>query len=662
MSTTERQLGAMRTARLIDAVDLHVALRLGRRARMEDPDIFAALALAIRAPRHGHVCVDLATVDVAGLRPPEAEGTAPALPEDRAAWAQAVGDAPLVRTQPDQDRQPFHLDGTRLYTDRYWTYQQRVADRLQALATRPLRTPRDPDLLCRALARLFQGPADATQSRLNRQRLAAAMAILRDLTVITGGPGMGKTWTVRNILALALLDHPADATPLRIALAAPSGKAAVRMRQALVEDLLGGLLPAMTEVVGAERAQAIAARIVRLEATTLHRLLGWRPSSPTRFKHDATRPLVHDLVVVDEGSMIDLAMMAKLLDAIGPDTQLVLLGDPHQLASVEAGTVLADICGHGPPGPPCASEALVEALRAHAGMDLGDQVRPAAGLGLSDAIVRFDKNHRFSEDSRIGRFAAACLSSPMDVPAAIALVESGGDQRELVRMDHDAGAVSSAALDAIEASYVAWRDTLRQGPEGTPERVHHRRLLDALAQHRVLCAHRRGTLGASRINLQLTARLGPPAAGRQRHWRGQPILVLRNDPAVGRANGDVGMVVVKDGALVAAFPGSDPLPGPGATGTPAHLNLVEYLSLARLPEHETCFAMTIHKAQGSQWPHITVVLPDQPSPILTRELIYTAITRARKSVTVLGAAEVLSHALEKPIQRASGLAAALEGC
>ncbi len=185
MTSPQQLLWSLRAAGVIDAVDAHVALRLGRRARLEDAEVFAALALAVRAPRHGHVCVDLATADLAHLRPPDAEGEAPTLPEDRATWAAAVGDAAVVRRSTTSPRLPFHLEGTQLYTDRYWTYQQQVATRLQELSTRPLRTPGDPQRLQAALHRLFRPADQASKPALNRQQLAAASASLRDLTVIT---------------------------------------------------------------------------------------------------------------------------------------------------------------------------------------------------------------------------------------------------------------------------------------------------------------------------------------------------------------------------------------------------------------------------------------------------------------------------------------------
>ena len=659
MIAIRKRLAVLRAASVIDGLDTHVAQRLCRRGGILDPEVATAFALAIRAPRHGHICVDLAQVDPAQLRPPEADGELPDLPGDRTAWVQAVAQCPLVRTQPETGRLPFHLEGTRLYTDRYWSYQVQVANRLSALAARPLRSPNDPELLESALPHLF-GSGEESGTALNRQLLAGAVAMLRDLTVITGGPGMGKTWTVRNILALALLDHPSDAPPLQVALAAPSGKAAVRMREALSENLMESLVPALDKIIGQEGARSVAGRIVRMEATTLHRLLGWQPASPTRFRHHRDRPLAHDLVVVDECSMIDLAMMAKLLDAIGPRTRLILLGDPHQLASVEAGTVLADICELGGRAQPICSPALSEALRTHAGIDLTGHAAPADRPSLQDAIVRFDKNHRFTSESKIGRFASACLTQPMDVAAAIELMDTSTPtaDSELVRMDHTDGALSASALQHIQSAYTPYLRSLSAGAANRDTQLHHRSLLDALEQHRVLCAHRKGTLGTEQINRQLTELLGPKESARQRHWPGQPIIVLKNDPAVGRSNGDVGMVVQRDGELIAAFPGPDTPPtGPAAEA--GHLNLVEYLSLARLPAHETCFAMTIHKSQGSQWPNITVVLPDQNSPILTRELIYTAITRARRGAVVLSSADVLSHTLTTRIHRASGLPMAL---
>jgi len=656
MLEARRTLSALRRAGVLDAVDAHVALRLGRRGGVENADVMTALALAVRAPRHGHECVDLQTAQTATMRPPEAEGDAPALPVDRDQWIADVAASGMVQPGTAPGMQPFCLVGSKLYTDRYWRYQQLVAQRLTALARRPLRSIHDPAVFKAALDQLFR-PADGKpEAQLNRQRLAAAVATLRDLTVITGGPGMGKTWTVRNILALALLDHPADAPPLRIALCAPSGKAAVRLREALTEDLRAVLLPALESVVGADQAQAISGHILRLEAITIHRLLEWQPASPTRFKHNCDRPLLADLVVVDECSMIDLAMLAKLLDAIGPETRVVMLGDANQLASVEAGTALSDICSLAPGGA-VASPPLRQALTHQAGLEHIGQIEDQHELGLADAIVQFNKNHRFAEDSPIGQLAQACLHGGENVQAALDLF---GIDDALQRTSHSAGQLSSQALSQIEAHALEVMSLLSQGPQGQPEQVFHRRVLDTMDTHRVLCAHRRGPLGSVQLNQQLADRLRRGANTREQAWEGQPIIVRVNDNTVGRSNGDVGMIVRQGDALVAAFPGPDPLPRDEHSAGSEHLNLVEYLALARLPEHESCFAMTIHKAQGSQWPHITVVLPAKPSPVLTRELIYTAITRAQETVTVLGDEAILGHALSTPIQRASGLAEALE--
>jgi exodeoxyribonuclease V alpha subunit len=354
--------------------------------------------------------------------------------------------------------------------------------------------------------------------------------------------------------------------------------------------------------------------------------------------------------------MIDLAMMAKLLDAIGPKTRLVLLGDPNQLASVEAGTVLADICGFAGTAGPAVSAHMQLGLRSILQAQQADQIGLSSQAGLSDTIVRFNKNHRFSAGSPIGQCALACLEQPFNLARTLQLFQDGS---ELQRLDHNQSQLSPAGLARIKSGLQPLLDIVAVGPGNQPDRVHHRRMLQVFAQHRVLCAHRKGPLGATQINQELSTLLRPRGTQQSRHWEGLPVIVRVNDSAVGRANGDVGLIVRLKGELVAAFPGPDELPEDGST-PPAHLNLVEYLSLARLPDHGPCYAMTIHKAQGSQWPDITVVLPARPSPILTRELLYTAITRARRTVAVLGPEDILAQALQTPIQRASGLGEALK--
>jgi exodeoxyribonuclease V alpha subunit len=380
------------------------------------------------------------------------------------------------------------------------------------------------------------------------------------------------------------------------------------------------------------------------------------------------------VVVVDEASMVDLAMMAKLVDAVRPAAKLVLLGDRNQLASVDAGTVLADLCG------PTSGRtlALPDDVRVACEDDLAvhglDAEAVAVGRPLQGSVIQLNKTFRFRDDSGIGAFARACLADEVDAEAAAALLDdpSWPDVQRLPWPDGTG--LGSDLTELVRAGYRPALDTLLGGfdpaRDGCVE-AFHRRVLDALDGFRVLCAHRRGRAGVAGVNREIGALLvkAHPALTAQgpRAWLGRPVLVTENAYAVGRFNGDVGLGVTREGhpsagALVVAFPGPDALP---SDHTPpaevarqvaaGELRLVEYLDPARLPAWQPVYAMTIHKSQGSEFGHAVVVLPERRSPILTRELIYTGVTRAKDQVTLVGARDVLEAALERPVRRASGL-------
>ncbi len=663
-----KRLQALRAAGLLDPIDLHVVTRLGRLVDAWDPDALVACAAAVRAPRQGHICVDL-----------KAEKPWPGEVEHRDLWPtpgvarRALEASPLVGA-PDAlrgpaGRRPFVFDGQRLYTARLWDDQARLVERLRAMAAAPVAEPPDPAALRRGLAALFAPRAkDEGPPAVDRQQIAGAMAALRRLTVITGGPGMGKTHTVRNVLALLYAQHAArlrdDPTrgPLRVALAAPTGKAAARVRESLLKNLDGFVTGAAPVVPDAEGLRAF---LLGLEARTLHRLLGVKRDDPTRFRHDAEHPLPYDVVIVDETSMVDFAMMARLVDAVRGATRLVLLGDRHQLASVEAGTVLADLCGPVDAATLQASPALRAALATY-DVPLGDAVvdRPTA---LPDAVVQLNRTYRFEGQSSIGRFAMACLAPDFDARRAAAPLFdpqstdaahfAPGDGRALPE------AVLAAILEGYAATYAHLDAAAHVAPEDEP--AFHRHTLDRFDRFRVLCAHTRGALGVEGVNAAVRQALtagGRSTAGA--FWPGRPILVRRNDYEVGLYNGDIGLVVTRRDAAGAertfvAFPGPDALPGPGEGPPAPDAQLVRYVPPARLPEHDTCFALTIHKSQGSEYDAVMVVLPARPSRIVTRELLYTGVTRAKKRVTLVAEHDAFVAALKETVQRASGLRDAL---
>jgi len=616
-------LRAFNDAGVLAAADVHVALRLASLAG--DPDELVALgaALAVRAPRLGHVYVDLATIsetaaveseeddeelDLSGLEWPAAE-----------TWADRLAASPIVAVGEDADAapRPLRLVGTALYLDRYWREERGVAADLRAFAAAPAPGIRD-DVLAAGIDRLFAGPSDDP-----RQRLAAAAAVLERLAVVAGGPGTGKTTTVARIVALLVEQAEAAGAPAPlVALAAPTAKAAARLQEAVHEE--AGRLD-----VGA----TVRDHLEGLTASTLHRLLGWRFDSHSRFRHDRTNRLPHDVVIVDETSMVALSMMARLVEAVRPQARLILVGDPGQLRSIEAGAVLGDVVGP-------ASERLLMSPAARARLaavtardvPAGD---PPAGAAVGDGIVVLDRVHRYGE----GIAAVAGAIRRGDGDATIDALASGADG--VTWLDHDAGGDADALwLEPVRARAVETArriiDAARAGDA--------RGALETLATFRILCAHRRGAHGVATWMEHIERWVAADVAGfaAEGEWyAGRPLLVTENDYGLGLLNGDTGVVVATgDGRVTAAFERR----GETAGYTPARLGAVE-----------TVYAMTIHKSQGSQFDTAAVLLPEATSQILTRELLYTAVTRARERLILAGTQATVRAAVARPVARASGL-------
>ena len=605
-------------AGVLGAADVHVATTLGRLAEEPDERVLLATAFVVRAVRLGAVCIDLDDVRRTVTTDPGDAGETgtpdddppvdlEALPWPAAAdWYAACRDSRLIAVGPagSPDR-PVRLVDDLLYLDRYWRQEQLVRRELDTRAERELPSV-DLDRLHTALDRLFDAEAP------DHQRLAAAAAATGWLTVIAGGPGTGKTTTVARLLAL--LGLVLDRSP-RVAMAAPTGKAAARLQEAVATeaaDLQARGLP----VPGP------------LTASTLHRLLGWRPGSQSRFRHDRDNRLPFDVVVVDETSMVSLTLMSRLLEAVRPDARLVLVGDPDQLASVEAGAVLGDLV-HRPPrsGPDRRSEVLLPTLPTH--------TLPLAEVHaeLRNDVVRLRRTYRFGDS--IGHLAAAIRSGRPD--DAVAVLQAGTPEVELVRWTDDEAA---AALDGLRADVVHAGEALTRAARGDDDRE----ALQQLERHRLLCAHRRGPYGVARwssaVERWLAAVIDGYAAGGE-WYVGRPLLVTANDYDVHLYNGDTG-VVVNDGERgpVAAFArGQDTV----------------RLAPARLSNVQTVHAMTVHRSQGSQFDRVSVLLPAVGSRLLTRELLYTAVTRAQSFVRVIGTEEAVRAAVEQPVVRASGL-------
>ena len=648
-------------AGVITAADVHTATTICRLAGDDRPAALLATALAVRAPRFGHVCVDLDRVRqvVTGADESPVDPTTLAWP-DTAAWLSELRDSPLVAhvtaAATGEGVRPLVLDGTLLYLDRYWRYERAVAADLRARATAV--DDADADAVRAALDELYPGTDEP-----DLQRVAAATAVLRRLTVIAGGPGTGKTTTVARLLAL-LLDLSDDLDrPSRIALVAPTGKAA---------DRLAAAIHAAADEL--DVSQPVRRRLREAQASTIHRLLGTRPGM-AGFVHHRGHPLPHDLVVVDETSMVPLSLMARLLGAVRHRARLVLVGDPDQLASVEAGAVLGDIIGPARDGARWSAPARRRLSRAtghplpdehrrserdevHADRDAAAVAEPsavadgapatpaadtsAAGASIGDSIVVLRRVHRFAGDSGIATLAAAVQRGDGD--AAVAALTA--EHPDVAWVDivptatGDAAAlagVRTAVVDAGRAIFVAATDG--DGPGA----------LAALGRVRVLCAHRRGPAGVAGWTSQIERWLGQHVAGYDvtgTWYVGRPVLVTHNDARLRLFNGDTGVVVTADDGVAVAF----------TDGTGART-----LRPSRLEATDTVHAMTIHKSQGSQFDHVVVVLPDAASRLLTRELLYTAVTRGSRQVTVVGRDTAIRAAIDRRVARASGLRRALWG-
>jgi exodeoxyribonuclease V alpha subunit len=557
MTTTEwrRALGAtgllraFSEAEVLEPSDVHVAQRLTALATEPDETVALAVALAVRALRNGSVCVDLRSVEA------QVAVDGPAWP-DVDGWLAAIEASPLASAPP-----ALRLYGDLLYLDRYWLEEQQVCDDVHTMIAVK------PEAVSPNIDRLFPAGYD-------EQRAAAKVALSQGLTVLTGGPGTGKTTTVARLLALL-----AGGTRLRIALAAPTGKAAARLQEA-VQLEVGKLDAADREALSG------------MHATTLHRLLGSRPDTSARFRHHRANRLPHDVIVVDETSMVSLTMMARLLEAVRPDARLILVGDPDQLASVEAGAVLAD---------------LVDGLDA-------------------SKLAALTTPHRFGES--IGALASAIRDG--DADGAVEVLRAGGDNIEWVDTDDPS--------EHLRRVVVPQARRLREAAILDNAGV----ALQTLDEHRLLCAHRRGPYGVRFWNRQverwLSEETGEPIWS---DWyAGRPLLVTANDYGLGLYNGDTGVTVVRDGVLRAVIAGSER----------------KEFATGRLSDVDTLHAMTIHKSQGSQADEVTVLLPRPDSRLLSRELVYTAVTRAKNRIRVIGAEPALRAAIDRRAVRASGLA------
>lgn len=643
------------------------------------PELVLGAALACHELGRGHVCLPLAMLAQGGdgqgssrpfgLDPDQSRDLLADL-ADPASWPALFAVSPLVGTEQDDGlapRWPLRLWGDRLYLTRYHDFELGVARHLSALSERaewPEIAPalsrlfaRDYGLVFGALLKARLAPdfsvrhfvekyldlvfphevewpavetllknaqAASELERLdtlvpealccNGQKLAAATAAARPFAVISGGPGTGKTTTVAKLLAILVETGLQGGKAPAIRLVAPTGKAAARLTESIGAALQALDLPP-------EWVEAIPT-----EAGTLHRLLGVIPGR-SQFRHHRGNPLHLDLLVVDEASMVDLPMMARLLDALPRHARLILLGDKDQLASVEAGAVLGDICSFIEQG---ISPAQAHWLSRQTGYRL--QGTPA-GASVRDSLCLLSKSWRFDQHSGIGQLARACNSG--DGAAVEAVWGAGfGD----IRLHPWAGEAYNALIAEGVAGYGSYLKAARAGED--PAAV-----FKAFNGFQILCALRDGPFGVTGLNERLELALAKAGLiQRDGDWyAGRPVMVVRNDHGVGLYNGDMGLCLPDDtGRLKVWFEQPD--------GT------LRALLPSRLPPHETVYAMTIHKSQGSEFAHTVLVLPDSPSPLLTRELVYTGITRAKARLDLYGDRALLAQAVRKKTERYSGLA------
>jgi exodeoxyribonuclease V alpha subunit len=565
-------------AGILAPLDVTAAQTVGRLHGEHDEQVLLVAALAVRSTRYGHVCVRLPTlreaVVVDGADPEEIE----ALPwPDPAAWATAVAGSRLVGDGTGDH--PLVLVDDRLYLERYFRFEQQVAGLIGARLQG--QTSPTPPVVDERLSSLL---GDSTS-----QLRAARIALEGKLAVIAGGPGTGKTYTIGALL-VALAEADPDHFPL-VAVCAPTGKAAARLGEAITDQAAATGNPVVTEALAG------------VSPSTIHRLLGWTWGR-SRFARNAHNRLPHDLVIVDEMSMVSLPLAARLLAAVRDDATVVLVGDPFQLESIEAGTVLADIVG------PAA-----------------DDQPPAAPI--RERVTVLDRVYRFEEDSVIASFAEAVRRG--DDAIALDLLTDSGQLRWVRNTDGD-------EFDELWSTVIDQRARLvelarTQDAAGA---------LEALTEVAVLCAHRHGPAGVSGWSRHIESALDERYPGLR--WKGEwypgrPVMITRNDYVLDLYNGDIGVAVGPPERMQAVFERGE----------------LRTFPLSHLTEHTTVHAMTIHKSQGSQFDQVVVVLPDEESRLLTRELLYTAVTRAKQKVWLVGSEAVIRQAIHRSVQRASGL-------
>jgi len=624
-------LEQLRDQGLLRDLDVAVARFLRQQCPEAGNEVLLLAAFTSHQQASGHLCLDLNNRELAtqlwGGNPPTAlTALLPGTVDD---WLRHLQHSPLVSEPGGADAggthsasTPLVLDGGRLYLRRNWSREVAVAESIAARLVDRDALP--VDALRDALAKLFPG---ATEPRTDWQQVACALSVRGGIGIITGGPGTGKTTTVVRLLGVLQSLAVADGQRLRIRLAAPTGKAAARLTESIGEQLQK--LPVDAAVRDA----------IPTEVTTLHRLLGTRPDS-RHFRHHRDNPLHADLVVVDEASMIDMDMMASLLDALDAHTRLILLGDKDQLASVEAGAVMGDLCRDADRG--LYNAETVTYLREVCGADVSPWAGDGAALAQQTAMLR--TNWRFKDTPGIGELALAVNGGD---PAAVARVFR--EQRPGLRslsLNGDTDALADLLLegDGQHPGLHALFEDVATAPDHDQADTWAAQRLRQLTGQQLLSGLRGGPFGVEVLNRSITDRLRREGLAGDHDWYpGRPVMMTRNDYQLGLMNGDVGLTLPHPDGLRVAFQLPD--------------GRIKWVLPSRLDGADTVYAMTVHKAQGSEFGHTLLVLPDHPHPLLTRELIYTAVTRAKQAFTLIehGPPAVLADAVRRRTWRASGL-------
>ena len=620
IETSHRIKSSLSAAGIFSDIDIHFASFIAQFSADEEPNVFLAAALVSRATNSGDICLELdAAAETQFIE--KLTGTTAVIFPSLADWRKQLLTFPAVGRPGD--RCPLILDArNRLYLYRYWQYENKLGAAIRQRANGELQDF-NPRQIAFALKRLF--PPDP-HNEVNWQQIAAIIALLKRFSVITGGPGSGKTFTIARILAFLL--ECAAANSAKIYLAAPTGKAAARLAESINQA---------KQFLDCRRH---IKRAIPAEVYTIHRLL--KPISGTPyFRQNAENPLAAEVVVVDEASMVDLALMSKLVQAVAPDARLILIGDKDQLASVEAGSVLGDICDR--QVNPKFSASFFKKIEQFAQIKSADMVRGSKDASaLQNCITVLPKSYRFEPHSGIG--ALSRLVNRGQCRSALDLLNDPAE-KSLVWHDtaSDANAMRELGRIIVEGyrNYLTMHDPVLAMSE--------------FNRFKILCALKIGPFGADSINglaekiLTQQGLLPLIQRSRSQWYRGRPVLITRNDYNLGLFNGDIGITLTDPNSSSAELYVYFPDSSGGFKRFPTH----------RLAELDTVFAMTVHKSQGSEFDHVILLLPPKDYPLLTRELIYTGLTRARKTISIWAPESVLKSAIQRRIKRTSGLRDAL---